>query len=737
LHDGFFIQRCAEQLSALAEGDSVRWPKFEDFLQARAWRTVKEKKAADFAAELPSLKSAYNILLDYASRTFSFGRFSPKKLLSSDSHDAVKICNDYAQFILKSNKIILIVREVQHCDLHSLRTFLSLSEYSPRLHLILEYTSLSGIFDAPHQKIFLRFMEAKENFCILDLVQLEFGHLNYLIQNTVSSDFALTTEAYLSWNGNLRSIIEMKFQVMIAQTITKASQLDSLLGGLTKSIDSHLTSLSSLEKFVLAICFTHVEAISEWMIASTVSLLSPLTTPKLLKQALADLTRQHGFLAEREGNYRIHDETIADTLDGLLSFRSLIALAEKALRERYKALVSDSSSSGIAIGSAIRQVFRLCARTKDVVGLSQAVDILSKEIKRAHDQSIYVEMVATAIAADPALFANDQGDLVMWAASMAYDIGDWERAESLVAMLPSPNMVCLAMRACALQEIGRHDEALVIAQNFRSGALDDDERLAADLIEAIIVGCRGDQEAARERLNAIVGDPKHSNSPLLGYAHRFFEVVEEYSGCIEHLYHSIAHFERFGLKKSKAYSQAATAVLIARSGEIPAARTMITEAVQILAEDVQDRHLLLNNLAAVDLLSDLPDFSSCRNLLIDALRYVRDDYSEVTVLSNLALAYWGDKDWKLALDCVNRILSILDHHDFADIEIYWPLCFNAGKILLDAGRMEDSQKVLQIPQERGRPVSANQSYWAYAMAIPAPSIRPISFSPPDPTILCT
>lgn len=715
LHDGFMIQRCAEQLSALARDGAVSWPTFDDFLKSRKLQTVKEKKASDFISEMPSLKSAYAILLDYASRAFSFGRFSAQKLLSSDSNDAVKICTSYFEFSIRSNNIVVIIRDAQKCDILSLRTFLSLNEHPQCPHFILEYTSKSQYLalDPSHHKIIDRTKWAKQRLIIQDLIPLNYDHLNYIVKKATASNFIVTRDSYDSWDGNLRSIVEMRYQHGVGKRIETPAQIGGFLEDLTGSLHGHLSSLSSLEKMVVAVCSAHIEAINEGLILSTMASISPSVSPNVIKQALYNLTRSHNFLTERDANYSVQNGTIVQSIGRLPQFQSLTALAEKTLRDRYKQMVSVSSSNGVAFGAAVRQVFRLCARTKDVVGLRQIIDLLSQEIRRAHDQSIYVEMLATAITADPVLYANDHGDLVSWAASLAYDIGAWEQTDALITILPDPDMVCLAMRAFALQEIGRHQQALEIAGILRAKTPDSDGRLAADLIEAIIVGCKGDGQAARRQLNALLNDPAHTHSALLGYAYRFFEVVEEYSGCIDHLHQSIAHFEKFGLTKSKAYSQAATAVLIARHGEIAPARKMITEAAQVLAADVQDRHLVLNNMAAIDLLSESPDFTTCRDLLTEGLRYVRDDYCEVTVLSNLSIAYWGGGELEMAQDCVSRILSILEDHDFADTEIYWPLCFNASKILSGVGRIQEGQDTMRIPLRSGRPPSANRKYWDY------------------------
>lgn len=713
LHDGFFIQRCAERLDSMAASADVPWATLKKFLKSRKLKTAREKKRSDLIDELPSPRSVYKIALDYASRLFSFGNFSSEKLLSSDSSDAVRICEEYAESILESYSIALVMREAQYCDHRSLRALVRWTESVHRLDLLIEYTSHNCEFEHGHQKLLYPLTALDRYFYVFDLVRLDAGHLEHLIRMNVRSDFAIEAKTYMSWNGNLRSLIEMQFQVLVGHKIASPQQVGEVLCDLTKTLETHIASLSPLLRIILATCSAHVESIAGSVLVDTVVSISPATSPLLLERALSELIETHRFIIVRDGTYRIHNETVADALHGVAEIQPLLAAAEKALREYYSKLVFDSKFEGIGMAAAVRQFFRLCARTKDVVGLFRATEALSKEIAGAQDPCLYVEVISSAVIADSNLYADSNDGLLRWAALLAYDVGNFFQTDKLLSRVLSPDAMSLAMHACALSETGGHDQALQIAEELRQRATQDDTRLVADLLEGVIAGCRGDQEHARSRLLTAINNPSYANSPLLGYAYRFFESIEGYAGCIDYLNRSIAWFGKFGLQRSKALSQAATAVLTARMGKIAEARLMIGEAAQILEAKPSSRHLLLNNMAAVDLLSDEPEPDICKQLLGEALRYVRDDFSEVTILSNLSLAHWVANEFEQAQDCVEKILQILGDHDFADQEIYWPLCFNAALVIKDAGFPARAQELLKLPSERVHLPKMNQQYWAF------------------------
>jgi tetratricopeptide (TPR) repeat protein len=712
VHDGFFIQRCAEELSRIAQLNQP-WSTLASFIKERRWKTVAEKNRIESIAELPGLRQGYRVAFDYTARLFGFGRFSASQLLASDQSDAVRICSEYVEHILTTNTIVLVVRETQHCDLHTLRALLRMNQMPDGADLIVEYTSDTGRFEPEHQKMFMRTAETHGNFHILELFRLERNHLEYLIRKNIKADFHLTSDFYASWDGNLCSVIELKFQVGIGRQITNAAQIENMIGDYGRTLQAHIETLTSLQMLILAVAVSHVESIERWMLLRIVGTVGTSVTSHALDRELGELIDVHDFLIQRGSAIAIRNESIANLLRDSKTLRPLLALSEKSLRDCYLQIIERGAYAGTGLAIAIRQAFKLCARTKDAAGLLHVIETLSKQIELSQDQSMYVEVVAGAIAANPELFAQNHDDLLTWAASLAYEVGDWRRSADLLAAKLDQNCFSLSMRACALQEIGGHDEALRLVTKIRTLALNSDELLSADLIEAIIVGCRGQQDEAKSRLNAIIENPANKNSPLVGYAYRFFEVIEGYVECIDKLRASVQLFHHVGFAKSKAYSQLPTAVLMARMGDIEGARNLIDEAQVQLAEEVRDQHMILNNRAAIELLDESPNFVACREMLSEALRYVRDDYSELTILINLGLAHWGKSEMDPAIDCIEKALAILKRHDFADEDIYWPVCFNAGQILAACNRLDQRDEVMRFPYKNGRPASVNRNYWAY------------------------
>lgn len=713
LHDGYFTQRCAEALNAMAAEGGTGWPLFSEFLKTRRWDRAKDKSLLDLISEIPSAKHLYKVAFDYASRLFGLGDHGAATLLRSDRSDAVKLCAAYVSEALSTSRIVFVVREAQHIDLDSLGYLLSNSGQAPPPDLVFEYTNEKGQFLPEHQKVFLRAGKERGGIAILDVVRLNLEHLELLLRWHVDGSAALQSEAYLAWDGNLRAVLELRFQVGVGIPLAGASGIAGVLANLESNLERHLTSLSGLARLVIAGLIAHVEPIEPATLFRVMGRLDKILAPAAFEEAIDALERIHGFIDRTNVGLRVRNESIAEAAVTAPGFGALIAGAEAALLDHYRSALQASDYRLGSMPIAVRQIFRLAARTQDAVALLHAVRTLSEDVRGAQDQTIYADAVASAIGEMPGLYGSQHDDLIVWAASLSYAVGDWKRATDLLAAKQVQDPYSLAMRAFAMTECGDHDDAMSLAVVLRAKAGQPNERLVADLIEALVIGCRSKGEAnqARERLQAILDHPEYRSSPLLGYAYRFFEITDGFVDALPRLRESIVCFERVGFAKSRAYSQLPAAMYLARMGELALARTWLAEAHAVLAGEVRDQHLILNNQAAVELLAEDGDPTVCVELLSTALSTARDDFSELTIVTNLMLAHWRCDAMDLALALADRALAILNDHDFADQDTYWPVCFNIGQVFGAAGLDERRAEALAFPRRMAGSPSVNVDYW--------------------------
>jgi tetratricopeptide (TPR) repeat protein len=715
VYEGLFIQKCASEFNAQAKGRS--YGTLRRFLSYRRWRSITEEPVTKAARRYPNLASLYEIAFKYFDRFFARGDFSVAKILVSDTHDAIAICREYVEFVIKDDDSLLIIREAQHIDHESLRFFLRLNQEVPHQHLILEYTSDTGKFDSDHQKIFVREMTNHPNALLYELHRLNREHLEILICNNINTDFTLHSDYYLKWDGNIRSIAELKFGVSVGRRIKSSNDLQQSITDLEGQLESHLEKISRSQKLLLAITFLHVEAITKHVLITVVRQIDPSSTSAEIDDNIMQLVQNHRFLEINRDSVRLQNEDLARAIEIHQGFSGLLRLSEKALREYYLNLIRKNDYGATTITIAIRQALTLCVKTRDVASLLRIINQLSSIINTANDQAVYIDAITEAVNDKAQLFDVEHKYLVDWASELAYDVSDFKRAAKLLKTLSTLDSFEGTMLACCAQEIGEHEYGLQLVQRGRMEWNQEQARVAMNLVEMITRRDLGQREESRSILQMIYDDPEARLSPLFGYALRFSEAINEFPDCTTHVLESVEWFERWGLIKSKAYSLLAAAMHTSRQGQINLALRCIQQASDMLIREVRDQHILLNNRSAVEMLREQPDFMQCVLWLTKALQYSKDDYSDVVLLTNLAISknQLGTKDE--ALHCLERLLAILENPHFGDRDIFWESGFNAMQIFAHCNHPDKAAEMARLPQSKAWHPIIYKQYWHYRFGL--------------------
>src|SRR4028118_2006246 len=201
LHDGYFVQRCAEALTMEVDGADRPWPSFESHARATRWETAVEGSGADLVGMFLADETVRRPIFNYVARLFGFGPYAPSVLLSSDADVAVARCTHYVTSVLARHEVVLVVREAHLIDLYSLRSLLEVVAGSRLLQIILEYTTEHALTPA-HEKLLLRYPFVQ----LCPIRKMSRSHVEHLLQVTVGTGRGLSQAAYASWDGNLRAV---------------------------------------------------------------------------------------------------------------------------------------------------------------------------------------------------------------------------------------------------------------------------------------------------------------------------------------------------------------------------------------------------------------------------------------------------------------------------------------------------------------------------------------------------
>jgi len=725
IYDGYFLQRCAEALSHVAQDLGEGVPGFDAFLGKRRWRSLTEKRVTHELRTLPGPATAYKLAVEYIERFFSIGRRTARAMLDSDDAEAVALCAAYVDFVFSAAPVTLIVRETQHIDHESLRALLAGHRNGPGNLLILEYTTETGSFDSDHQKAFQRGLIGNPNAHIYDLLRLERGHLEQLLKYLPMGEGALSGDFYARWNGNLRVIEELRYQVSFGRRIEGPDDLGNRLADLHGQITEHLGRLDSLEKLCLALLIAHREPLSAAVLKAAVETVDPHVTEDALRHALEGLTVAHNYLAFDSGRLSIRHEDLVEAFVEGAGGKSAITLAREALRHIYGRWIRTQSFAAVSLATAARQAFRLSAEAGDLVEVAKLSKAIESHLRVANDQTIYVDIMVEIAGSEATLLASEQAGLLRWSADLAYEICDFHAAADLYARMDTPDRHDEMAYAHVLIELGRDPEALEIAGRLSAGTVWD--MLAAKLIEGGVALDTGNWPKARSLFREVISEAPAEHRALAGHAQRLLCEVQPYPENTATALASVETFRALGLKQAEAYSALSASRFLARSGSPVEGARLIDRAVSLLDGQIRNEHLVLNNTAMVGLLMDAPDYERCAQWLRQALRTCRYDFGDLTILTNLAVAHWKCGDLDAAIDCIGRCNAILDAPEFLERDVFWPVCFNLSQVLLAAGKREAADQMRARAWKTGWGEQTDAAYWRYRYTGEGASERALSW----------
>src|SRR5262249_52795772 len=133
---------------------------------------------------------------------------------------------------------------------------------------ILEYTSGDNAFHPDHEKIILRLIEGHPCARVLDLLRLDQAHLAGLVARYGGTGLSLTSEYYARWNGNLRSLLELKYRVGVGRSLTSSADGVLAIADVSKTLEARFHAMPPLEQMIVALCLAHLEPIHEATLAA-------------------------------------------------------------------------------------------------------------------------------------------------------------------------------------------------------------------------------------------------------------------------------------------------------------------------------------------------------------------------------------------------------------------------------------------------------------------------------------
>lgn len=719
LYSGFFAQQCAAALDQAAQAGIHGIDTIEAFLKARRWKSVRSRKFGETLQKFPSFENLYGVAFESIERLFVFGRYGREHLLTSDSREAIAACQAYVDDAVGRTPMVLAIRQAEHFDHQSLRLLFELNKAADRNLIIMEYSADDNRFAPDHWKVFERELRARPEAQVFQLLELEPQHLAVLLRQLQIPDQLIEWTSQGGWNGSLNELLEYRRFVTVH---THGLSQPTLLEGppdVRIMLAAEVEALSAPERMLIAIVIANGADLEKRLLLDLSHAILSHETNNRLERLLDGLVARR-LLASHENEIGLSNAELAALGGAAPGLGAALALAERHLRDFYIDAFRSGAVPSLARSAALRRALALTATTGDPQLLLELVQSVDSEITKSNDQGIYVDVIFDVVGGDTALLPSERRQLTNWAANLSYDICDFRRCRALLEPIERQSPLEAILLANCLIEFGEHDAALAIAQRLRDPRAPDLERMA-DLLDAMVALDGGDWPRSRALLSRIIND-ENAAPALRAHALRLMPEMLDYPVATETAVASVYAFEELGLLRSSAYSALSASRFLAREGRIGDARKMLRKT-KMLRDAVRDEHIIRNDNVLVDLLSLTPDYPACIAQLELALRTSRDDFSDLVLLCNLAIARIGSGACDAAVDCVMQGATILDAPGFADRDILWSVCFNFAKVLDAVGRTEEAKAMRARPYASDWTVRSEDQYWGWRYG---------EFDAPDP-----
>jgi hypothetical protein len=706
----YFVQRAAAAVAKASQPSAIG---FEQFLRNRGIRRVNWRGLYETAKESYSVSKLIKLAFDLGENLLGRNRFHPDTLLKDESSYATSLARDYIELIAKLGPALFVVREAHLIDLESFRFFMTLHRVAKQAFFIFEYTAEFD-FLPDHQKLIEDNRSSESKMRIVDLLRLNEKEFLYLLRKYVRDDIEPGTEEFARWNGNLRLVRELKDQVYVERPFEPGGRSDTLESDLRVLIHDRIKSLTNLAKFCLAAVVCHVEALPEGVLVSAARKIEANNTQAVVERAILELVSGSRYIRADNGRLLISDDDVASVILESASFARHRALAERSLREVYLEILAGNRQLSIPLPLAFRESVALCLATGDSVASTKLVRTLAQGGRRAHDQGMYVSLVADALLRRTTGTARPTIELVDWAASAAYEVGDYRMCTGLLEVLPERDNLHEGLLGFCYGEINRHQEGLEIGWALSNGSVPlSPPYVLGQLILIANLFALGRKAEATNIHSRLRNDDRLIETPLYGYVLRFSEILYNFPDCTGDVLQSIQLFKRHGLSASAAYSSLSGAMQLAYEGWLPRAAALCADARRFLTEEFRDLHILLNNEAVIGLFSSEADFQACVTMLDNAAYSVRDDFYRAVIENNRLICYWMLGRSEDALHSVQLLEEIMRSPGFGNRDVFWTFTYNCWAFLRERGEAQRADGMMAFLDQIDIEQLDYEEYWNF------------------------
>ncbi len=595
-----------------------------------------------------SQKQPLGLILPVVNR-FTGVDYSPEEIVSGKTESATFLCFDYILYAANFAKFTYIFENLHLADYESITMLRDILERRLEGDVLIELTANEGDHRLSELKCIFEQREVLQ--CEIQVVRpLEMRDYITIAKNYADLTDDDATAVYNSTEGNVRALEDFEITKRLGGT-------DKVPGASNQSTSTNPTDLNirGLPKdcaLVLSLISTHSTPCAIDLLHLAFSFVDEEFLGLAVDQKLKQL-EDRKLLIFTDDKVALQHDDVSRSVDRTLAKGAFGLIATKCWYHAYRKLWDAQQFDFVSKIDVIACLLYFAGQYRPDSLLSFLTEIKQFAINALRKDTAKLHLERCEQALDRANIGGSS-KFQLEIAKIYFSMGLYDESWRVLASIETEDKEDFSLlRLALLNRSDQFQECIVEAEaSLAQPALSNDFRLGARILSIISLRECNKLDRARQLFEVSLAETKPTASPFRGILLRIADIFYPTEIAIGYVRQSVEFFRKRGDVVNEGHSRITLAMLLAKIHQLDeAVGELHISREHLLGDTLRERHYILNNLGAIELLRGNP--VEAKEYLKDALLTAPEIYDRLNIAANLSIAYSlteaEQSDWVLAM----------------------------------------------------------------------------------------
>lgn len=710
LNQGLYLKTIASELDKKSK--IYKYLSFNMFLSKLKSKELKKIFNMKLIEDLQALGKFIKPISTIFSRFINTGIFNAESYLYEDNDNLLyTIIKGYIWYVIQQeNKMIINIENIQSIDTNSLSILKELLDENG-FYFLLEYT----LDDNNINEIY----KFSENFnylnCKTDVMKLEklgFNEFCTIMSSNPNINKTMLQDYYLNIDGNLRQIVDIEsiMKVTSTQQITDKSIPNYTMEHL-KHLSKHQTEILCL----LAIhnCKVKTDIMTEMLMQRQYELFI------IIEKEIKELSNTHKLLYIHDGYIELIHDSIYFLIIKNQDFFILLTNAYSLWISYYekKLLENNNFSNNFDViillthlytnfEHSYHKILNLLPHIRELTFRSSNPSMIINYLK---------EFVQKVKVLNDCSFLKEINIFIF---KLCYDLGFFEMAYDQLKFIDSSNNNAEIYYAMLNNRLMNYEKSLSIIESSLSKNPDNKKKLLLLLIKMISCASLNKYSDCMDIFKEIYQNKKYMEFTEYGFFLRNSEIVLSFEESLSFLEESVNFFNPIN-KICTEQARISLSMNQARLGLLDKARNNLNIAKETLYNITLEKHIILNNIAAIEMCDGNFSSSVIEHLKLAGF-YAFTIFDKLIVNKNLLIALCKNNMYSQGERIIEYLINQI-RHEKNKLNIcytYWNISYFYKNYDIVKYEYYYNQYKILIVELQGCGLDINESYQSEYVYMP-------------------